>query len=382
MKRAFSARGGRLAADLLLLAATAAVVCLPSPAAQGARQGLALCGEVLLPGLFPFFVLSAFAVNTGLVARLGRRAERVTRAVFRLPGACAAALVLGLVGGYPVGASAAAELYRRGLCTKDQAQRLLAMCNNSGPAFLFGVLGARVLGFASGGALLFAIHVAASLLVCLIMRPRRGGEDKLAPREAVSAAPFSRCLTDAVRSGFSSILNVCSFVIFFSVLLSLLQAAGILAWFSRLLRPAAAALGGGQELGRALSVGFFELTNGASALMTVQSGGARLVGAALLSGWGGWCVHFQTLSLLADTDLFPARYLLGKALHGVFSACLAAAAARFLLVGASPGSPVLATRAVTLLLLLVFTCIALTLCLVSLAGRLRKKRRSRLKKHD
>ena len=56
--------------DLLLtaalLAATAALVAAPSQAIEGAKNGLALCGNVIIPSLFPFFVLSSLVVDLGL----------------------------------------------------------------------------------------------------------------------------------------------------------------------------------------------------------------------------------------------------------------------------------------------------------------------------
>lgn len=63
------------------------------------------------------------------------------------PAGCASsALLLGLVGGYPIGAQTAAGLYRDRLLTREEAQRLLTFCNNANPVFLISVLGAGVFG--------------------------------------------------------------------------------------------------------------------------------------------------------------------------------------------------------------------------------------------
>ena len=58
----------------------------------------------------------------------------------------AGALVLGLAGGYPVGARTAAELYAQGALTRDEAERLLTFWNNANPAFLLSGLGLGALG--------------------------------------------------------------------------------------------------------------------------------------------------------------------------------------------------------------------------------------------
>ena len=56
----------------------------PGECAQAAREGLELCGGVLLPSLFPFFVLSSLSVDLGLMGGLGRVLEGLMRPLFRV----------------------------------------------------------------------------------------------------------------------------------------------------------------------------------------------------------------------------------------------------------------------------------------------------------
>ena len=125
-----------------LLCATLALMLYPQESMQAARDGLTLCGNVIIPSLFPFFVLSSLVVELGLAGYLGRMLEGVMRPLFNVSGVCASAFALGFVGGYPVGARTAIDLYQKGMCTRTEAERLLAFCNNSGPAFILGVVGA------------------------------------------------------------------------------------------------------------------------------------------------------------------------------------------------------------------------------------------------
>ena len=172
--------------DLLLgvglLCATLALLVDPQSAMKAARSGLALCGNVIIPSLFPFFVLSSLVVDLGLAGYLGRLLERVMRPLFRVNGACASALALGFIGGYPVGARTAISLYQSGMCSRTEAQRLLAFCNNSGPAFILGVVGAGVFASSRVGVLLCLAHALASVCVGVLFRfypgdgkGRRGG---------------------------------------------------------------------------------------------------------------------------------------------------------------------------------------------------------------
>lgn len=306
---------------IALLAAIVALVSAPTQAVDGAKNGLDLCCNVIIPSLFPFFVLSSMAVDLGLAAYLGRLLEGIMRPVFRVSGSCAIAVVLGFIGGYPLGAKTALELYRQGLCTKVETERLLAFCNNSGPAFILGVVGVGVFGSSTIGLLLYASHCAASLLTGLMFRFYGTKQDKQAPcthAKPIATTTIPAAFTSGVVRSFSSTLNICAFVIFFSAMLQLLASYGAFTALANLL----ALLGISPHVAPQLVAGLLELTSGVSSL----SGAANSVGtismAAFMLGWAGLSVHCQVLCFLIDSDISPRTYLLGKLMHGTISAFL------------------------------------------------------------
>jgi len=205
-----------------LLAATLAMVIAPQKAMEGASTGLSLCGNVIIPSLFPFLILSSLVVELGMAARLGRALSPIMRPLFRVNGACACAVVLGFIGGYPVGARTAISLYRSGLCSRTEAQRLMAFCNNSGPAFILGVVGTGIFADRRVGLLLYLIHVVASLCVGLLFRfyGHREGAYRESSSSPIAVVRFSAALTESVSSALKSTLGICAFVVFFSVVIS------------------------------------------------------------------------------------------------------------------------------------------------------------------
>mgnify|MGYP000949439194 FL=1 len=126
-----------------LLAVMAGLLAASETAAQAVREGLALCGGSVIPALFPFLVVSRLFVATGSAAALGRLLAPLTRRVLGVSGPGGTAVLLGLLGGYPVGAQTAGELVRTGAVSRQEGQRLLLFCNNCGPAFALGVAGDR-----------------------------------------------------------------------------------------------------------------------------------------------------------------------------------------------------------------------------------------------
>lgn len=303
-----------------LLVCVAALLLYPTQATQAGREGLALCGNVLLPSLFPFFVLSSLVVELGLADCLGRLLSPLMVPLFRVPGAGAAAVVLGFVGGYPVGARTAVSLYESGLCSRTQTERLLAFCNNAGPAFLFGVVGVGVFSSTRAAVLLYLTHIAASLCVGLCFRfykpDQPGGASTLPPRIQAPrlAAAFPKC----VKQAFQSVLDLSAFVVFFTVAVQLCRLTGLLPALAGLLRRMLALVGADAPWAEPVLVGLVELSGGVLGLG--QSGQATLPLAAFLLGWAGVCVHCQVLSFLAGSGLSSRPYLLGKALHGALSA--------------------------------------------------------------
>jgi len=318
--------------DLLLgaalLAAGAALLLYPEQSMEAGRQGLQLCANVIVPSLFPFFVLSSLVVELGMARYLGRALERLMWPAFRVNGAGASALVLGFVGGYPVGARTAIQLYEKGLVSRTQVQRMLAFCNNSGPAFILGVVGTGVFGSGRIGLLLYMTHMAASLCVGLLFR-FYGKEDAHSTRAQrmpaqFQAMRFSTAFTASIKNSFSAVLNICAFVVFFTVVIRLLFQCGIMAAAAQLLQP----LGFDHTRAAQLLTGLVEVSSGVTSVAGTGPLADRVSMAAFMLGWAGLCVHCQVLSFMGDSGLSSGTYLVGKMLHGLLSALFTAVLAR------------------------------------------------------
>lgn len=164
-----------------LLAVMAGLLAASETAAQAVREGLALCGGSVIPALFPFLVVSRLFVATGSAAALGRLLAPLTRRMLGISGPGGTAVLLGLLGGYPVGAQTAGELVRTGAISRQEGQRLLLFCNNCGPAFALGVAGVGCFGSLRAGVWLWLIHVSAAVLTALLTRHTSSSEGRTSP---------------------------------------------------------------------------------------------------------------------------------------------------------------------------------------------------------
>ena len=231
------------------------------------------------------------------------------------------------VGGYPVGARTAIALYENGQCSKTEAERLLAFCNNSGPAFILGVVGTGIFASSRAGLLLYLAHIAASLCVGLLFRFYRPGEGPRPGRHAApqfQAASFPVAFTHSITGALSSTLNICAFVLFFTVVIRMLFLSGVMGALAGGAAALLSPLGLDQAWAQRLITGLLELSSGVSSLTGAGTVTGRLSMAAFMLGWAGLSVHCQVLAFLGDSGLSLRTYLTGKLLHGGLSALFTA----------------------------------------------------------
>lgn len=310
-----------LAYSAALIAAVLFVLVVPhaAAAARGAQEGLDVALETAIPALFPFFVASGLLIRSGAVSVLGRWCAPLIRRVYGLPGEAAGPLVLGLTGGYPIGAQAARELYDAGALSREEAERLLGFCNNTGPAFLIGVCGAGLCGSVRTGALLYGIHIAAALLTGLAMTAHGTASPVDKPRRALRPVPFSTCLTQSVQQAGRSCLTITAFIMLFSMLRRVLEAAGVLELAAGLCTPLLWFLGAPADAAQPLLVGILEMTSGL-VLLPECMGRALLPAMSFVVGFGGLSVLCQTAAAVNGLSL--RRLFYGKILHGLIAAAL------------------------------------------------------------
>ena len=244
------------------------VLILDSPTAlAGAASGVEMCLRTLIPGLFPFFVLSGL-----LTASLPR-------------GGLALA---GILGGYPVGAKNAAQAYRTGQISREDAERIAVLWNCPGPAFIFGVAGQL---FTPGRTvMLWGVYLLSVGALWWILPKSR----------CTAAIGKSISMTEAVHSALGAMASVCGWVVLMRTVLAVLDR-----WMLWLL-PA---------WGQALVCGMIELTNGMLMLGAVEEN-LRFVLASWMLGLGGICVAMQTMGVAQG--LLLKLYFPGK----IFQACV------------------------------------------------------------
>ena len=139
---------------------------------------------------------------------------------------------------------------------------------------------------------------------------------------------ISQALPEAVKQAMGALLNVCGFVMCFTVLVGLLDAGGA---FSLLCGQLSAAFGLELQFTHAALTGVLELGSAAGALRGLSPTPLNMALAAGILGWGGISVHFQTLAVLAGSKIKGALHFAGRLISASIGMVLAYALSMLLL---------------------------------------------------
>lgn len=308
MTSSFSVRTLLLKGGMLLFLCL--LLLFPAPALSGAKNGLLLWFNQVLPSLLPFLILSTLFLSTGLSDSLARRLSPLLSPLFRCSPPGCYAIVIGLLAGLPVGAKTIASLVEQGRLTKREGTYLLPLCNNPSPLFLLGYISVSVLNAPSLRYPLFFIVIFSSMLSAVLLRPRNAAfsdgrkKEKLPAGLPAKSFSFSFLLLDsAIEQAFSVLTRVGGYIILFSVLAELLTKMP--------LPPLLCACIGS----------LLEITTGCTALAALPLKKAVLFPlVTAFVTFGGLSAAAQTKSVLAESRLPFAHYLLTKAVAAVISA--------------------------------------------------------------
>lgn len=272
---------------LILATGVSFVLLLKNPKAVsfGAVKGLMMCGEIIIPSLFIFSVIGIFVVSSNCTKILTAFISPFTKLFFGLNGEAFIVFLVSLFSGYPVGAKLINDMVENKKLNGKDANKMLAYCINAGPGFIILAIGEKIFHSKTLGHVLFASHLISSLILALFLR---GKKEKESPQNVANVS-LSDSFVTSVNAAAQSMINICAFVILFSVLFEIFSQYNL-----KFFLP------------------FFEVTNGI--ILT-----KNLFFASFLLGFGGISVQLQIFSLVKSFKIDKMKFLIFRIIHGVTS---------------------------------------------------------------
>lgn len=279
-------------------------------------QGLRLCSHVIVPSLFPFLILSELIVASSVAEKGLRYLSRPLRCLFGLSPSGCCAVFLGILCGFPVGARCIASAYDDGKLSREEAERALCFSNNPSPAFLVSAVGVSLWHNKAFGWLLYIGAVTVNLMTGIILfqrQKKRGTVDAMPDLAPIHGREMHTSgvtvFTRSVKNATGSMLLICGYVVFFTVLGgTLCTVADSLFYFS--------------SVWRALLQSVLELSGGVSQCAMINDRRIAVMLTSFAIGWSGLSVHCQVLSMCEGRGFSHRTYFLIKLLQGVMGALL------------------------------------------------------------
>jgi len=295
-----------------------------------AKDGIELCIFTVIPSLFPFIFLTSI-INHSIT---GSRITPFARLGYYLglPEGAESIFLLGILGGYPLGAKAIYDTYKTGQITKKTAQRLLGFCSNPGPAFIFGIVG-NLFSSRKIPWIIFSIQILSAIITGLLLP---GKSHEVCHTRNEHSLKFTQVLDNSLKA----LATICGWVILFRTI------TGFLSKWTQNFLP--------QEVS-VIIFGILELTNGCTALNALRGESLRFVIACFLLGFGGICVWMQTKSV--TKELGTRTYMIGKTIQTILNTVFAVILQHYIFKSTNIGNlPILFLCISSVLLLLYAFC--------------------------
>lgn len=288
------------------------IITQPISALNGAKTGLLLWFNTVLPTLLPFIILSNFIIRFQVTDYICKIFSPVLKRIFRISDIGCYPIIIGILSGYPMGAKTCSDLIKEGLLDREEGQYIMILVGNASYMFLTSFLAVSSLAIPGRKyqilVVIYLSSIISATLYRILSRYRRKNHTSMPDTSSISIAeyaeetPLSMTTVDhCILDGFTTITKVGGYIIMFSVLTQVLS--GLLGSIGPL---------------RFLLLGSLEITIGiyliASSAMTLTK---KIVLTITITSFGGFSSLAQIGSVIENSGLSLKSYLHYKIINSI-----------------------------------------------------------------
>lgn len=289
----------RLFIALILLSL---LIIMPDVCRAGARYGLTMWFELLLPTLLPFFLITRIIIRMNLCPNSLLQYYPI---------------FVGLLAGYPTGAITCKEMYSKKLINLHKAQSYLIVCNNASPGFLISFVACQCLNIPDRRFLIwFCVIISSAVIAVLYYKLGSDNSDKpdnyespdtVTGKHLTLEESFLTILESTLMDSLEILVLIGGYVTLFSIFANIIMQLHI------------------PTLCVTMLSGIMEITTGcglAASLPTSLSIHIKSAAVAALCGFGGISSILQTGSAIKGSNLSILKYTYHKIMCGLLSCIL------------------------------------------------------------
>lgn len=276
-------------------------------------DALKRCATLLIPSLFPLTVASELITASGALEKITSSLQGIVSKALGIKKSAAAPYFLGIFGGYTSSCKSTVTLFDKGQISAEDCESVIAISNMPSLSFLTGFVGMNILKNTTDGWILWAITVFSTFILGIFNRFFTKSDNGFFIHSSESTIAgkrkkLSKMIVEAIVHSAQAMLVICACVVFFSVLIKVLELTLI-------------ALAVPLEI-RRFVLGSLEITYGITSCNKIENELIKRVLCAFFIGWSGLCVHFQVISLCERVNFSFKKYFLLKFLQGIICAFL------------------------------------------------------------
>lgn len=288
---------------LIFIFLCASSVLFPGYLSKHVLNAVFICFNTVIPVLFPFIVISRILSETTLLTRAGRILGPVISFVFGVDKNLCGSFLLGLFGGFPSGAISTGIIYNKGCCSKESAERNLALCNNTSLSFISAIAGSVVLGSLKNGIILIFAQLLTIFFTSIILRIIYKTESNNIYINNTKLSGENKRKISIIKILKQSTLNM-------------LYISGLITVFCSLAGVISEMCGNKFHLVYIIK-SLFEVT-GAVDVCKYASFPLNIVLCSISLGFSGLCVMFQISDICEEYGLSPKYFIISRIISGIF----------------------------------------------------------------
>ena len=256
----------------------------------------------LIPTLFPFFIISDILINYNFSSYIPKIFKDMCKYLFNITDNMISILILSIISGFPSNARNTRTFYDKGEITLDEANHILIFSHFSNPLFILTTVAFFFFGDKSVGWILLISHYLSNFLLGILFRKYFDHSDKV-HNENVLNVSFGNIFVGAIRKSVDTILLICGIVTVFMLLSAIVSNTFNFGDYNSMMVK-----------------GILEITIGIEALGKLGLPMIyKVVIASCFLAFGGFSVHMQVMSQIADTEIKYKYFFIGRFYQMIFA---------------------------------------------------------------
>ena len=256
----------------------------------------------LIPTLFPFFIISDILINYNFTCYIPNFFKKMCKSLFNITDNMITILILSIISGFPSNARNTRILYDKGLITLEEANHILIFSHFSNPLFILSTVAIFFFNDKSIGIILLISHYLSNFLLGILFR-KHFNHNGVISKNNIKNISFGNVLVTAIKKSIDTILLICGIVTIFLLLSSIINNLFNFNIYNSMLIK-----------------GLLEITIGIESLGKLNlSIVHKAIIASCFLAFGGFSVHMQVMSQIADTNIEYKYFFIGRLYQMILS---------------------------------------------------------------